>query len=30
MDFDDFVRAQLHSLIRYATLLTGSRAYQAE
>ena len=25
MDFDDFVRARLHSLIRYATLLTGSR-----
>lgn len=25
MDFDDFVRARLHVLIRYATLLTGSR-----
>jgi len=25
IDFDDFVRARLHSLIRYATLLTGSR-----
>jgi len=25
MDFEDFVRARLHSLIRYATLLTGSR-----
>lgn len=25
MDFDAFVRARLHSLIRYAALLTGSR-----
>jgi len=25
MDFDIFVRARLHSLIRYAILLTGAR-----